>query len=264
PELDSLVFYMEPGTISEAVRSPFGYHIVRVTDREEPDLEEVREEYRLGLMEGRVEDSERAYIDSLFDAARARPVDGAVDVVKAIVNSPRLRRLSPAEQSAALARYRGGSLTLGEWAHWAIRHFPESQRLFGGDSTAVVTNLIELVRNELLVRAAREMGYSVSEEAFDTLQARGYRELTSVVTVSGLRRDKLVSGEQTIQEAVDQVLTEVLTQERSPAPLARAAPALKLGHTYQVYPDRYSEVVERMIAIRLESLSASPPLEPGS
>jgi len=264
PELDSLVFFMEPGTISEAVRSSFGYHIVRVTDREEPDLEEVREEYRLGLMERRVEDLEKTYIDSLFDAARVRAVNGVVDLVKSTVNSPRLRRLSPAEQSAALARYRGGSLTLGEWAHWAIRRFPDSQGLFGGDSTAVVTNLIELVRNELLVRAARELGYAAPKEAFDTLQARGYRELTSVVIVSGLQRDQLVSGELSIQEAVDRVLIEVLTQERSPAPLARAAPALKSGHTYKVYPERYAEVVERLIAIRLEGLSANQPLEPGS
>jgi PPIC-type PPIASE domain len=265
PELDAIVFHMEPGTVSEAVRSSFGYHIVTVTDRQEPDFEEVREDYRQAVMERYIGGSERVYIDSLFDAADFQFTHGAVDLVRQLVYDARLERLGPAERSAVLARYRGGELTLGEWADFVIRRSPNARRAFSADSAAVAGYLRELVRNMLLIKAARDLGYTLPESKADSVRSVGTREVFSAAAVSGLRRRRLVNGEETVEQAVDRVLAEVFSQQRSPAPLERVAPALKIGHVYQIYPERFPEVIELLVAIRAgEAPPATPATEPGS
>jgi hypothetical protein len=272
PELENVILHMQPGQISETVRSSVGYHIIRVTDRNAPDYESVRDEYRLVLMDRRVGPLEQAFIDSLFAAANVRLADGSVGLVRRMTHDPRLERLSPAERGAILARYLGGTLTLGEWADFVIRRSPNSRRAFSSDSISVAGYLRELVRNELLAKAARDMGYSVSESKADSLREIGKRDLFSAAAVSGLRRPKLVAGVETIPEAVDRIIEELLTRQRSPAPLERVLPALRSGHTIQVYPERFPAVIERLVALREargkngedRARPDSPPGEPGS
>ena len=249
-ELDSFVFTMEPGTISETVRTTFGYHIVRITDRREPDYEEIRDEYRANVVERYLGDQERVYIDSLFRAANPRLTNGSVDLVKELAYAPRLERLGPAERSTVLVDYRDGTLTLGEWAEFVIRRSPDSRRAFSEDTTAVALLIQELVRNKLLVKAAHDLGYGISETQADSLRMVANRELFSVAAVSGLRREHLINGEVTIDEAVDQILIELLTRQRSPAPLERVAPALKSGRVYQIYPERFPLVIDLLLAHR--------------
>ena len=247
PGLDSIVFHMEPGTISETVRSDLGYHIVRVTDRQEPDFEEVREEYKVAVMNRTLGNQEGVYIDSLMTAADIRIVDGAVSLVRRLSFDPRVSRLSPAERDAQLARYRGGALTLGDWADFVLRFLPESRRAFAGDSSLVTEGLIELVRNKLLVKAAHDMDMTVSEEKVDSIRALAYRELHTVAAVAGMQREALANGEMSVQEAVDQVLIALLNQQGSPQPLERASMALKSGRTYQVYPERFPLVIDHIM-----------------
>jgi hypothetical protein len=265
-ELDSFVFNMEPGTISETVRSTFGYHIVRITDRREPDYEEIREDYKANVMERYVGDQERIYIDSLFKAANARIASGAIELVREMAYEPRLERLSPAERATILVSYRGGALTLGEWAEFVIRRSPDSRRAFSDDPPVVEQLLHELVRNKLLVKAANERGYDVPDTTADSLRMVANRELFSVAAVSGLRREPLINGEVTIDEAVDQILVELLTRQRSPAPLERVAPALKSGRVYQVYPERFSSVIDLLVAYRsgIPIREAAEAMEAGS
>lgn len=269
PEVEDVALRMQPGEISETVRSNLGYHIVKVTDRNEPDFEEVRGSYRMSLINRDVQVVEGAYIDSLFAAANVRDVPGAVRLVRRMVFNPRLENLSPAERKAALVRYRGGELTLGEWADFITPRSDNMRNAFAGDSAEVVRVLHEIVRNELLAKAARDLGYGVPQSKVDSLENIARRDLFSAAAVSGMRRHSLDSGDQTIEEAVDQILEQLLTRQRSPAPLRRVALGLKSGHTIQIYPDRFPEVIERLQAIRSgqvevdesEAVSASPAAE---
>jgi hypothetical protein len=257
PELDAVILELPPGSISEPVRSTLGYHIVKVTGREKPDFEEIEQEYRLDVMERYIGGSERAYIDSLFNAAKVRLAPGAVTLVRQMVYAPRLERITPAERETVLARYRGGKLTFGEWADFVIRRSPNSRRAFSSDSATVVDLLRELVRNELLAKAARDMGYTVPEIKADSILQLAKRDLNAAAAVSGLRRSQLVSGEVTIEEAVDTVLVQLFRRERSPAPLERVSPALRRGRPTQVYPDRFPDVIERLVEIRAQRSGAA-------
>jgi hypothetical protein len=252
PELEDAVLRMQPGEISETLRSSLGFHIVKVTERNAPDFDSIRDEYRLLIVGREVTPLEQAFIDSLFEAADVRFTDGAVSLVRRMVYDPRLERLTAAERNTVLARYRGGELTLGEWAHFVIRRSPHSRRAFSADSAAVDGYLRELIRNELLVKAARDLGYALPKAKADSVRESGKRDLHTAAAVSGLRRSRLVSGEETVPEAVDRILNELLTRQRSPSPLERVTPALKPGHTIQVYPDRFPAVIERLVALREE------------
>lgn len=251
-DLEEILFKLEPGVISETVRSSSGYHILKVIEREAPDFEDANDRYRAELIGSRMTEVESEYINALIEEANIRFAPGAVNLARSLAVSPKLERLSPAERSAAIARYKGGVLTVGEFADFVIQGSPNSRSAFAGaDSAQAHALLFQMVRSELLAKAARDEGYRLTQEQADSLRDDAIRQLSVAVTVSGFSRDQLVSDE-AVMAAVDRAVTEVLTRQRSPRPMERVAPFLRTGHTIQVYPNRFSHVSARLAEIRLE------------
>jgi parvulin-like peptidyl-prolyl isomerase len=73
-EFDEAAFSLEPGTVSELVKTEYGYHIIRVEehrDAQQRSFEEVREEIATELMGQEVARTEnRAVADRIADAIR--------------------------------------------------------------------------------------------------------------------------------------------------------------------------------------------------
>lgn len=68
PELEEAAFALQPGQLSEPVRTRFGYHIVLVRERREvppPDYEEVAARLREALYQEELERQTRRYVESL-------------------------------------------------------------------------------------------------------------------------------------------------------------------------------------------------------
>jgi len=257
-EVEDAILHLRPGDISETVRSRRGYHIVKVTDRQAPEFEEIREDFRRNLIAAQLPGLEQAYIDSLFRAADVRFAPGAVQLVQQMAFAPQLERLSAAQGGTALVRYRGGQLTLGEWAAFVVRGSTDSRRAFAQDSLKVAGYLRELVRNKLLVKAALDLGYTVPEEVADSLRDAARRDLFTAGAVAGMRRVALVRGEKTVPEAVDEALETLLSRRRSPAALDKVGAALRQGRAIQFYPDQSHAVIERLTAIRQQQAGARP------
>ena len=267
PQVEKVAFSLEPGEISEPVRSTFGYHIIKVSEVERPDFESVAERYRTRLIEGKMTERENAYIDSLFEAASPDFRRGFVPLMRRFAASSRLARLSPAERQTPLVRFRGGTVTVGEWADFVIRNGPNVRNAFiGGDSTAVVAVLREMVRNELLVKAAREEGLRVSEATMDSLAGAAERDLFGAAVASGLRRPLIQPDQESVQRAVDGVIHDLVTGQRGARPIERLLPALRAGHAIQIHPARFRAVAERVALLRGENQAAQEarPGEPGS
>lgn len=257
PEIEAAAFALQPGEVSETVRSSIGYHILKATDRQAPDLDSVREEYRRALVDRRAGELEAAYIDSLRQAAGLRLAPGAIARAKQLIMDPRVSRLTPAERRAILVHYRGGALTVGEYADFVIQGSQNTRRFISGaDSAGVAGVLTELVRNELLVAAARKRGHSLTPPQIDSLRSDAQRQMYASAVTAGLRRPTLVSDSTSVSDAVVQSLGQVLNRQRSPIPVLQITPALRRGHVIQVYPDRYPMVVERLAALRQAAAEA--------
>ena len=84
PEFSNIAFSMKPNTVSDLVKSPYGYHIIKVTDRIEAGTTpyaKVKEEIRFyleteaqmkilkNLTDGLMKTAKIEYIDSSFDPA---------------------------------------------------------------------------------------------------------------------------------------------------------------------------------------------------
>jgi hypothetical protein len=251
PEIDAIIFDIEPGAISETTRTTFGFHIVRANGHEIPNYEEVREAYAAYLSSYRLRDVERAYVDSLFAASDVRLTGGSINMVRSNAFSNRVTRLSAVERGAALVRYRGGEVTVGEWADVLVRGRPNLQGSFSNpDSAAVAELLHSLVRNELLAKAAYDLGLEVPEETADSVIGVAKGDLFGSATASGFRRRLLIDSQADIGPAVDRMFRRLAAAQIGPRMMDRISPALKRGRPFQVYTYRFRAAAERMAEIR--------------
>ncbi len=258
PEVEAAAFALAPGEIGETVRSRVGYHIVKVMDREWPDFAERGEDYGKELLEREAARLEEAYIDSLFATAEVRFRPDVIALVQQLAPSAHLERLGEARRALVLAKYRGGSLTLGEWADFVVRGGQDVRRVFASRDTARVQFFLqELVRNELLIKAARDMGIALSEVETDSLASAARREMMGVAVLGRLRRIQILAGDLSVSQAVDRVMLEFVRGQRSPDDIDRVAIVLRHGRDAQVYPDRYSAVLDRLAVLR-EATQPSP------
>ncbi len=249
-ELEDVVFALETGEISDLVRSAAGYHIVQVTGRREPEFQSAITQFTAELEGRKLAAAESTYIDSLFARADTRYTVGAAARMKRLAADPRVERLTPLERSAPLASFDGGFVTVGDLADYIVRGAPNSRSLIAGaNEQGLISILNEMIRSELLVKAANDLGYSISEQEIASIEDKARRLLYAAVTVSGFTREELTDDD-AIMEVVDRVIIQILNGERSAKGVERVYLVLRQDHTIQVYPDRFPLVYQKLVALR--------------
>jgi parvulin-like peptidyl-prolyl isomerase len=251
--LDAVLLEMQPGEVSETVRTSLGYHIFKVTDRESPDFEAARDVYRRMYVSLRIEEIERAFLDSLIETSGLRLAPGAVGLVYRLASSPGLEQLSVASRAAVLARYRGDGFTVGDWAEAVSLGGIPAQRLYSvPDSAGLHGLLMEMAQDHLLATVASELGYAIPDDEYNGYVDAARRDLQTAARLAGFRRPDLAGDAEAIPSAVERAVWNMIRNPAGGLTLDRVSLALRQNQTHRVYTDRFPAVVDQVSAIRQE------------
>lgn len=243
---------LEVGEISQPVRTPFGYHLIQVTDRQTPSLED----FRGRLMRDRVLEAESEYMADLIDAAEGEYADNAYDIVRQLASNP--SGLEPDSENDPLITYRGGQLTVGEVREFLQSRPPQYRAQVAVASDALIREQLfrPLYQRELLVSEARAQGWDVAAESVQDIPGAARATIRSAARELGLAAIEPASGE-TMDEAIEQAVTtlvaEMIRGEREVVPLGAIGVILR-GH----YGDRISsDGITRLVA-RVADMRTAP------
>lgn len=251
PEFEAAVLALQPGQVSPVVQSQFGLHIIKLHERRQPPLGEIAEEFRASLKDQKIQQLEQQYLDSLFAAADVAIPEGAVSSAREIASAGPLLVLTAARRKQKLATYQGGEVTTAEFVDF-LHYAPEQIRSYfaRANDEQVQIGLRELVRNELLIRAATDRGMTVDPGARDSLERVGRDQIAGAFAAAGFSHSVLSASDTMIENHVDQLLRAGLQGRRPLRPLGLLGSVLRARYSARVYRERFPAVVRELEALR--------------
>jgi parvulin-like peptidyl-prolyl cis-trans isomerase-like protein len=242
---DSAGWSLAPGAIAGLIETPFGYHIIR-----RPPLTEVRPQLLTYLQDRAGVRLDSMYLDSL---ATARKLEVSGEAPK-LMRAAFLDRDKSMHSTDRVARYEGGTLTVGDYMRWATALGPQFAGQLQQAPDSALTQFAKVIgQNTLLLKQADSAGIRLSAEEWsgimqkyqaqvDTLKA-GLDLASPDITDSTI---PLAERQRLAQQRLDAVWDKIASGSSRPRPLPAALSAsLREKGSYRVNDAALQEALEQ-------------------
>jgi hypothetical protein len=262
---DSAAFSLDPGQLSNLVVTPYGFHILRVDEKEIPRFDELGPQFRVQMKEEVIISAESLFVAGIEERAQVQVVDGAADVVRELARSP-LAKLGGRASRRALVRYEGDELTVSKLRTFMQTRPPSyRQQVEQATDEEVVNNvLLALVRRELLVAEAQKTGIQYDATRRDSVKGAlrdNFRDAARDLGLLSVTKGQDETPEEAIDRTVTTLLRSIIRGERDVIPLGADSFVLRLQYSAEVFDPGVQQVV-RQVQIARGSGAASPPVIP--
>ncbi|MBL0172980.1 MAG: peptidylprolyl isomerase [Gemmatimonadaceae bacterium] len=265
---EKCVMDIKPGEISPVCQTEFGYHVILRSS-----YADVKDKFAPLAKQRNTAIADSVYLAGAEKAAKVELSSGAAITAKAIARNS----LGYVKDNKAIATYKGGELTNSEFADWLGAYPPQSQvkpQLIGAPDTLVEKFVKQIVRNELMLRAADSTKMTVDTAEMGNLYLNFKNAVTQTWTALGIDPAKLADSAKTggdkakiaaarIETFFDKLVKNEAQFVDVPYPVARA---LQHKFDYAVNDAGLDKVVERAKTVRAtaDSLKAKQGPPPGA